>query len=211
MPTVTPQSDEATPKYPRAELEAMVEKWLEANRRAEAEGDWVKHLGPCYTDDAEYRWTVGPGEEFVARSRKEIEDWAIGVQMAGFEGWEYPYERILIDEFKGEVVGFWRQVSPFRRKDGTRIEVPGIGGSWFRYGGDGKWSWQRDFFDLMSVFAALSEINAQGDLHPEIAAKIAKMARGVPLEGHERVRPPLGLRDRLKQGAALAKVAIFGR
>ncbi|MEY3759330.1 MAG: hypothetical protein RIR39_821, partial [Pseudomonadota bacterium] len=65
--------------YPRAELEEMVERWLQANRDAEKEGNWPKYLGAMYTDDAEYRWNIGPNEEFVARSRKEIEEWALGV------------------------------------------------------------------------------------------------------------------------------------
>ena len=67
--------------YPRAELEEMVERWLEANRQAEKDGDWPKHLGAMYTDDAEYRWNIGPNEEFVARNREEIEKWALGEQM----------------------------------------------------------------------------------------------------------------------------------
>ncbi|MEM9068149.1 MAG: nuclear transport factor 2 family protein [Myxococcota bacterium] len=209
MPATTEQP--TSPTYPRAELEEMVERWLEANRRAEETGDWVTHLAPCYAEDAEYRWTVGPGEEFVALGKKQIEEWAIGVQMDGFQGWTYPYESVLIDEKQGAVVGFWRQVSPFRRADGSTIEVSGIGGSWFRYGGNQTWSWQRDFFDLMSVFSALSEINAQGDLHPVIKKKIQTMAQGKALAGHERVRPPLTIADRLKQGAALARVALLGR
>ena len=82
--------------YPRAELEEMVERWLQANRDAEQEGNWPKYLGAMYTEAAEYRWNIGPNEEFVARSRKEIEEWALGVQMEGFEEWRYPYHRILI-------------------------------------------------------------------------------------------------------------------
>ena len=31
--------------YPRAELEEMVERWLQANRDAEKEGNWPKYLG----------------------------------------------------------------------------------------------------------------------------------------------------------------------
>ena len=85
-------------EYSRAELEQMMERWLQANRNAEQEGNWAKYLGPMYTDDAEYRWNIGPNEEFVARSRKQIEEWALGVQMQGFEQWRYPYDRILIDE-----------------------------------------------------------------------------------------------------------------
>ena len=83
------------PEFPREELEEMVARWLEANKKAEQEGNWAKHLGPFYTDDAEYRWNMGPNEEFVARGRRQIEEWALGVQMQGFEDWSYPYDRML--------------------------------------------------------------------------------------------------------------------
>lgn len=198
------------PAYPREELEAMVERWLEANRRAQDEGNWVRHLGPLYTEDAEYRWTVGPSEEFVARGRGEIERWALGEQMEGFEGWSYPYERVIIDDRQGEVVGFWRQVSPARRPDGEPYQVAGVGGSWFRYGGDGKWSWQRDFFDLASVLSCLAELAAAGELSPPLKRKISTMARGGKLGGHEKTRE-IGLRDRVRQGVAMAKVSLLGR
>jgi hypothetical protein len=196
--------------WPREELEETVRRWLEANQRSEGSKDWA-HLAPLYTDDAVYLWTVGPGEEFVARGKKQIEEWAVGEQMAGFEGWKYPYQQVLIDEKQGQVVGFWKQVSPFTRPDGSTIEVAGIGGSWFKYGGNYKWCWQRDFFDLMSVFAAFSEISAQGNLSDPLKKKLYTVARGRPLAGHERLRPKPGVGDRLKQGAAMAKVVLFGK
>jgi len=203
---VTPPSP-----YPREELEEMVERWLEANRVAEETGDWISTLGALYHDDAVYRWNIGPNEEFVAEGIDQIRKNALGVQMAGFEGWQYPYDRFLIDDKKGEIVGFWRQVAPVTRPDGTPIEVAGVGGSWFRYGGDFKWSWQRDFFDLGNVFSALSEVAAAGGLSEPIKQKIHTMARGKKLAGHVPLRPAAGPIGKLKQGAALAKIALLGK
>ena len=34
----------------------------------------------------------------------------------------------------------------------------GIGGSWFRYGGNFQWAWQRDFFDFGNVSALFVEM-----------------------------------------------------
>lgn len=196
--------------WPREELEEMVKRWLQANIRAEETGDW-QHLAPLYTDDAEYRWTVGPGEEFVAHGKKQIEELAVGEQMAGFEGWTYPYQSLLIDAQKGEAVGFWKQVSPFQRADGTAIEVDGVGGSWFRYAGDYKWCWQRDFFDLLSVFAAFSEIAAQGNLSAPVKKKLFDKARGRLLPGHQRLRRKATFLERLRRGYVMGRIVLLGR
>ena len=196
--------------WPREELEEMVRRWLDANKASESSRDW-DHLSPFYTDDAVYLWTVGPGEEFVAEGKDQIAKWAVGEQMAGFEGWSYPYQQVLIDEKKGEVVGFWKQVSPFKRKNGTVIEVDGIGGSWFRYAGNYKWSWQRDFFDLFSVFSAFGEIAAQGNLSPEVKKKLHDKAMGRLLVGHQRLRAPASIGERMKVGLSMARIFMFGK
>ncbi|MAQ16331.1 MAG: hypothetical protein CMN30_18365 [Sandaracinus sp.] len=211
MTHLTPVPPTPPKAYPREELQRMVDRWMEANRVAEATGDWVSTLGACYHDDAIYRWNIGPNEEFVAEGIDAIRDNALGIQMDGFQGWTYPYDRILIDDQQGEVVGFWRQVAPVTRADGSRIEVPGVGGSWFRYGGDLKWSWQRDFFDLGNVFNALGEVAAVGGLSEPVKRKIHTMARGQKLAGHVPLRPGTGLGGKLKMGAALAKIALLGR
>lgn len=198
-------------EYPREELEAMVERWLEANRQSEKDGAWARHLGPMYTETAEYRWNIGPNEEFVARGRKQIEEWALGAQMEGFEQWRYPYDRILIDEKQGEVVGFWRQVAPVKREDGSHYQVAGIGGSWFRYGGDNKWEWQHDFFDLGNVKALLFELAADGKLDPAVKKKISRLAKGQLLPGHERLRENPGIMKRLRGLLAMIRIALFAR
>lgn len=202
------------PKYPRAELQEMMNRWIEANHQAEVERDWVKHLGPHYTDDAEYTWNVGPHEDFVAHGRKQIETFAFGYQMRGFEDWEYPYERVLIDEELGEVVAFWRQIPPYKRPDGSPYVVEGLSGSWFRYGGDFKWCWQKDFFDLGNVMAVLLELAADGHLNPVVKKKIQLAARGEAVPGHVKLRQGSAMSQmirRMKGGLAMARIALLGR
>ncbi len=197
---------------PREELEEMVARWKDANVRAEETGDWATHLGAMYTDDALYRWNIGPNEEFVARGKQEIIDYAVGYQMDGFQGWQYPYDRFLIDEKVGEVVGFWRQIAPVKRDDGTDYVVSGVGGSWFRYGGDFKWSWQRDFFDLGNVMALFAELAADGKLDPVVKKKLHTMATSKELlPGHEPIRKGGGALRKVQQGVAIAKVFLFGK
>jgi len=197
--------------YPRKELEEMVDRWLAANRKAEQEGDWVTNLGAMYTEDAEYSWNMGPNREFIAKNRKEIEAWALGVHMEGFEKWRYPYEKILIDEQQGEVIGIWLQVAPVKRTDGSEYEVAGVGGSWFRYGGDFKWCWQRDFFDLGNVKAMFMELAADGQLDASVKQRLGKLAKGQQLPGVYPLHAELSFAKKCLGLLVMIRIALFGK
>ncbi len=173
------------PAYPREEMEEMMRRWKQANLDAEAAGDW-RSMAEFYTEDAEYTWNLGPEEDFIARGREQIRDWCLGTEMEGLDGWQYPYDRVLIDDRQGEVVAFWRQVAPGARADGTAYEVLGVGGSWFRYAGNYQWSWQRDFFDLGNVMALFVELAEGGKLSAGMQARLEKAASGEPMPGHVR-------------------------
>jgi hypothetical protein len=199
------------PAYPREELETMVERWLSANRDSERAGDWVKSLGNMYAEDAEYSWNMGPNREFIARGRKEIEDWALGAHMEGFEEWRYPYDKIIIDDKQGEVIGIWRQVAPVKRDDGSEYEVSGLGGSWFRYGGNYQWAWQKDFFDLGNVKALFMELAADGKLEPPVKKKLSRLARGLSLPGVYPIHKDPGLLKSVKSYLAMIRIVLLGR
>ena len=117
------------PSLPREQLEDWVERWLQANQDAEAAGDW-KRLADFYTDDATYGWNIGPKEDVMCIGKDEIRDVALGLEMQGLENWVYEYQKVLIDDKQGEIVGFWKQI--VNKTDGTQDEIYGIGGSWFR-------------------------------------------------------------------------------
>lgn len=195
----------------REELEEMVRRWLDANLQAEKDGNWVASLGAMYTEDAEYGWNMGPNREFIAKGRKQIEEWALGAHMEGFENWRYPYQHILIDEKKAEVIGIWLQVAPVKRDDGSAYEVAGLGGSWFRYGGNYQWCWQRDFFDLGNAKAMFMELAADGKLDAPVKQRLGKLARGQALPGVYPLHPDPRLTKRLKALWAMAKIALLGR
>lgn len=181
------------PAFPRDELDEMVRRWLDANRRCEAAGDW-RPLAEMYTEDATYGWNVGPDQDFMAVGRAQIRDLALGAEMGGLDGWSYPYQRILVDERAGEVVGFWKQIADARRPDGRPYEVAGIGGSWFRYAGDFQWSWQRDWFDLGNVTALFVEMMKAGALSDGMRHRLDRAAAGTPIPGyHPRPETPVPL------------------
>jgi hypothetical protein len=170
------------PAFPRDELEEMVQRWLDTNKRCEAEGDW-RPLAEMFTEDATYGWNLGPREEFMAVGRDEIRDFALQLEMGGLDGWTYPYEEVLIDDRKGQVVGLWRQVADAPRPGGGRYEVGGIGGSWFRYAGNWQWSWQRDFFDFGNAAALFMEMIKDGTLSEGMTKRMERVAAG-SLPGH---------------------------
>lgn len=198
--------------WPRAELEEMVERWLAATVEAEKRGgNWADALSQLYAEDAVYSWNIGPNEEFVATGRAEIRDIALGYQMAGLEDWSYPYHDIIIDEQRGSVIGFWRQVSPAVRRDGSRIAIEGIGGSWFEYGGDFQWQWQKDFFDLGNAKDCFFQLAGAGVLNATVKEKIHRQARGGLLPGHRRLRPELTAMEKLRNTAAMVRIALTGK
>jgi hypothetical protein len=183
------------PAFPREELEAMVQRWLDANRQAEVAGDW-RPMAELYTEDATYGWNCGPADEFMAVGRGEIRDIALGLEMGGLDGWSYPYVDVLIDDRQGQVIGFWRQLADARRADGSAYEVGGIGGSWFRYAGNWQWSWQRDFFDFGNAASLFIEMIKDGTLSEGMTKRMERTAAG-SLPGHYRLgTAPVGLWDK---------------
>lgn len=146
----------------RAELESMVEKWLAVNARAEQENNW-RCLADCYTDDCLYRWDT-PNGWYQAIGAEAIRETCVGSAMDSYKGWTYPYDKIVIDETKGEVFVTWWQVPPGapKRADGSEMKV--IGASWFKYGGDYKWSEQLDMYDYGKITALIKECVETGVL-----------------------------------------------
>ena len=182
------------PAYPREELEQMMQRWLDTNKKCEEIGDW-RPLAELFTEDATYGWNLGPAGEFMAVGRNEIREVALGLEMGGLDGWTYPYQEVLIDERKGQVIGLWKQVADATRADGSRYVVPGVGGSWFRYGGNFQWSWQRDFFDFGNAAATFIEMIKDGTLSEGMTKRMERAAAGEQ-PGHYRLgEAPVGLWD----------------
>lgn len=178
--------------YSRDELEEMMQKWIDTNRHCEEIGDW-RPLADLFTEDATYGWNLGPKGDFMCVGRDEIRDIALAQEMGGLDGWIYPYQDILIDDRRGQVVGFWKQIADAKRADGSPYEVAGIGGSWFRYGGNLQWKWQRDFFDFGNAAALFMEMISDGTLSAGMTARMERSAKR-DLPGHfRRGEMPVGL------------------
>jgi hypothetical protein len=173
--------------FPREELENWVERWLQVNRDAEKAGDWTP-LADFYADDATYGWNIGPKEDVMCIGIGEIRDIALGLEMAGLEGWKYPYQKVIIDDRQGEIVGFWKQVvTDPENPEGGEQEIYGIGGSWFRLtevDGAGKIEWQRDFFDFGHVQKLYLDLMTAGKLSKGMQERIERSLAGDKLPGY---------------------------
>lgn len=169
------------PALPREQLEDFVTRWLAANHTAEAQGDWTG-LADFYAPDATYGWNIGPKEDVMCVGVQEIREIALSLEMAGLEGWSYPYQKVLIDEKIGEVVGFWKQVAT--DADGEQAVIYGIGGSWFRLDGDGLIEWQRDFFDFGHVQKLYLKLIGDGKLSAGMQERIQRSMAGEKLPGY---------------------------
>jgi len=182
--------------FARSELEEMIERWLAANKACEATLDWTP-MADLYTPEASYGWNVGPSDEFMAVGRDQIREIALGTEMEGLGGWTYPYQHVLIDDVKGEVIGLWKQVADATRADGSHYEIAGLGGSWFVYGGDFQWSWQRDFFDVGNAGSIFMEMITDRTLSEGMQKRIERTMTGERLPGHYRPgEVPMGLWER---------------
>lgn len=181
----------------RNEIEEFWQRWLDANKQAEAGGDWTV-LADFFAEDATYGWNCGPNDNFMAVGRDEIRDLAIGLEMQGLDGWSYPYQATIIDDRQGMIVGFWKQVADARRPDGSPYEIAGLGASWFCYDA-GHWAWQRDFFDHGNAGHVFLEMAGEGVLSEGMTKRITDAASGRRAPGHYRLAdtpaplwPPVG-------------------
>jgi hypothetical protein len=126
--------------------------------------------------------------------KAEIRDIALGLEMEGLEGWKYPYQRVVIDDKQGEVVGFWKQVVAVGGADNADgapeseyLEIYGIGGSWFRLedvDGEPKIAWQRDFFDFGHVQKLYLDLMTAGKLSKGMQQRIQRSLAGEQLPGY---------------------------
>ena len=172
----------------RAEIEEFWETWLEVNREAERIGDW-RIMAEWYAEDATYGWMYSHDEHFMAVGRDQIRDWAIGIEMDGFDGWHYDYQATVIDEKNAMIVGFWKQRSGIvDDATGREFEIPGLGGSWFgverQPDGDLKFAWQRDWFDFGAMAHTMGAVVKSGKA-PETLMERLKVF-GLEVPGHYR-------------------------
>ena len=148
--------------YTRDEIEEMMRRWIAVNDKAEQEGNW-RHLADFYTTDVIYGWDT-PNGKYEVNGRETVRENCVGAAMDPYKGWTYPYDKIVVDETRGEAFCTWWQTPPGAptREDGSAMRV--IGASWFRYGGDYQWSEQLDMYDYTNITNLILECVDKGIL-----------------------------------------------
>lgn len=149
--------------------------------------------------------------------RDQIRDWAVGLEMAGLDGWHYDYQAAVIDERNAMIVGFWKQrAGLIDDATGQEYEIIGIGGSWFGIerqtsgpdAGQLKFAWQRDWFDLGSVAHTFLAIAGSGQAPQGLLDRMGLHGPSQP--GHYRLKdlpstvwpPPVERGDLISQEPA---------
>ena len=146
------------PAYPRAEMEEMVERWLEANRAGEAKKDW-KHMADLFTEDVAYT----EHHYGVFHGREAVRDWIVAV-MAPFPHMRFPSDWIAYDDENDAVVIMIKNLLDHPTDpEGEPFWFP----NWTRlvYAGDGLFSSEEDIYnpnrDAPRVVAAWMQAGGQ--------------------------------------------------
>jgi ketosteroid isomerase-like protein len=135
--------------YPRDEIEATVERYVETRKVIDAGGATWSALAQYFTDDAVF---IDPAWGRV-EGIDEMKATVFGEAMVGLEEWKFPTDFYMIDG--DTVVVKWRQVLPGTRADGSVFAQSGY--STLVYAGDGKFSYEEDLLNMTHLFEDIKE------------------------------------------------------
>ena len=131
---------------------AIVERFIAANGRAEAQRDWTV-LREFYAEDAVYWYHTG-GVETRAVGPDEICRLVLVRDQLGWLNWTFPFEGFAVSG--DQAFTRWWNRGPGARPDGSPWQVPGM--SHLRFGPDGRFVEQMDLFDLGRLVQLMDEM-----------------------------------------------------
>ena len=144
--------------YPREEIEATVERYVETRKVIDAGGATWAALAPYFTDDAVF---IDPAWGRV-EGIDEMKATVFGDAMVGLEDWKFPVEFYAIDG--DNVIIKWKQLLPGQRDDGRSWEQSGV--STLVYAGNGKFRYEEDLLNMVHV---LDDMRASKTKVPAVA------------------------------------------
>src|SRR5437016_3041974 len=129
--------------YPRDEIEATVERYVETRKVIDAGGATWSALAEYFTDDAVF---IDPAWGRV-EGIDEMKATVLGDAMVGLEEWKFPVEFYAING--DNVIIKWTQQLPGKRADGRPYEQSGV--STLVYAGNGKFRYEEDLLNMVHV------------------------------------------------------------
>jgi ketosteroid isomerase-like protein len=135
--------------YPRAEIEAAVERYVEVRKVIDAGGATWSALAQFFTDDAVF---IDPAWGRV-EGIDEMKATVFGDAMVGLEEWTFPVEFYAIEG--DNVLIKWKQILPGKRENGRNWEQSGV--STLIYAGNGKFRYEEDLLNMVHVLADMRE------------------------------------------------------
>ena len=135
--------------FPRDEIVATVERYVETRKVIDGGGATWSALAQYFTDDAVF---IDPAWGRV-EGIEEMKATVFGDAMDGFDDWKFPVEFYAID---GDNVFIkWKQVLPGQRADGRKYEQSGA--STLIYAGNGKFRYEEDLLNMVHVLEDMRE------------------------------------------------------
>ena len=125
----------------RGELEEFTEIWHKAIDYSLDQGDF-EELGKFLLDDCVISWCVpGIKPSFFDKQRTAVGPEEIVKQIEknhlfGIPGWKRPWDYYFVDSRKGVILYFWKEISPYKRSDGTLFSTRTTGTTRIHYGGN---------------------------------------------------------------------------
>ena len=136
------------PDFPRAEIEATHDRYLQARAGIEAGELGWEALADFFTEDATFidpAWGRVDGRDGIRRFMRE--------SMAGLDDWTFPHLWRVIEG--NRIVAAWWNRLPGQRADGSHYEALGV--SIITYAGNGRFSWEEDLLNMVHVFELMKE------------------------------------------------------
>jgi ketosteroid isomerase-like protein len=129
--------------FPRDEIEATVERYVELRKVIDDGGATWSALAQFFTDDAVF---IDPAWGRV-EGIDEMKATVFGDAMVGLEEWKFPVEFTAIEG--DNVLIKWKQQLPGQRPNGRPWEQSGV--STLIYAGQGKFRYEEDLLNMVHV------------------------------------------------------------
>jgi len=151
--------------YPREEVAATAQRFIDSHRLADERREWSWIPDEFYHVDCVQICPYGGAMLVEARGREEIRATHFGRDMKkGWEGWTFPYTGYMVDG--DQIIMQWYNRGPGKRPDGSYYETRGV--SFVTYGGEGKFIYQYDLFDIAHQLNLCDELEQAGLLAPQL-------------------------------------------